>query len=663
MTDIIIVISVCMVLVVGLAAFYIHRKASKQVVVEEEFSSFDEVVAAVKLYMVEQTKDPDIYTDMTEEDLKRARKRCAQTKAAVKAAPNGERDAKLYVKGLIFGWVMANIPIEKIKMFLGFTADTEPDFSTMFEVILLKYQQKYGLKGFEKWVLEHGFNKPKPAVGITRRGAVGYYITRDELDSAYHEANYRLTDKELVDIFVTKIYESSMGWGPIDTLVEMDINGYNIGVSGSLMGSTDQNNEKNRSAYSTATNSFWVYFQSNYIHLQFIEFGTEEEIRRIAQLLIRYKSPGPLTTANGFRVNTMHDKSRILVVRPESGESWGVFVRKFSLDIKTPEEMIIKKGMTNAEIAAKFVEYLMVGKCTTAVTGRQGSGKTTLMKAIMAYLPPEWNLRVLEMAPELYLRELFPHREIYSAQETDMVSMESLQDAFKKSDATVTIVGEVATDAVAARMIQLAMTGSEMTIFSHHANTGKDLVLTIRNSLVNACGFSNMQTAEKQVTDVLKVNIHLGFEEGKRFIKRITEIHQNEEGIPYPEYDPENPERSLYELQKEYYYRQTDRISFTTHDILYYDIATDTYKIGERMSDFLYDKIYNALPRAERDDFEAFVTYYWGRGDKPAGTSLYGYHGEEQYQFAEDNVPDNGVFSFDDAIDFLKDGPTCYTME
>lgn len=654
MNDIIAALCICIAIVVVIIAMYIYRLAKKQAVIEEDFAAFQDVISAVKLYIVSQTKDPDIYENMSEEDLKRARQICAQTKAAVKGAPNGERDAKIFVKGIIYGWVMNNLSIDKIKKFLGFTSDTEPDHNTLFEIILLKYQQNYGTKGFEKWMVEHKFDQPRPAVGMKRKGAVAYYVTKADLENAYYEADFRLTDKELVDVFVTKIYENCLGWGPIDTLADMDINGYNIGVSGSLMGSADQDNEANKDSVSTSTNSFWVYFKNNYIHLQFIEFGTEEEIRRIAQLLIRYKSPGPLTTSNGFRVNTMHDKSRILVVRPDAGECWGVFVRKFNLDIKSPEEMIIKEGVTDAEIAAKFIEYLMIGKVTTAVTGRQGAGKTTLMKAIMAYLPPEWNLRALEMAPELYLKELFPHRNVYSAQETDMVSLEALQDAFKKSDATVTVIGEVATDPVAARMIQLAMTGSEMTIFSHHANTAKDLVLTIRNSLVNACGFSNMQTAEKQVTDVLKINIHLGFEEGKRFIKRITEIHQNEEGIPYPEFDTKNPTRSAYELQREYYYRQTDRISFSTHDLLYYDITTDTYKVGERMSDFLYNKIYEALPMAEKKGFEAFITYYWGLGDKPAGTSLYGYHGEEKYSKPVPMEIDKGIYTFDEAIDFLK---------
>ena len=280
------------------------------------------------------------------------------------------------------------------------------------------------------------------------------------------------------------------------------------------------------------------------------------------------------------------------------------------------------------------------------------------MKAIMGYLPPDWNLRVLEAAPELYLRETYPNREIYSVQETATLSMEELQDAFKKSDATVTIIGEVATDPVSARMIQLAMTGSLMTIFSHHANTAKDLVLTLRNSLVNAGGFSNMQTAEKQVTDVLKLNIHLGFEEGYRFIKRITEIYQFEEGVPYPEYDPSDPAKSTYDLQKEYYYRQTDRISFDSHDVLYFDLEHKEYKIGEHFSDYLYHRIYEALPAADKKGFNQFVSWYWD------GISIDGYEGIESENVNRyENEVDNMVYSEHEAEKFLDDAFSDYRME
>ena len=61
------------------------------------------------------------------------------------------------------------------------------------------------------------------------------------------------------------------------------------------------------------------------------------------------------------------------------------------------------------------------------------------------------------MAPELYLREIYSTRNILSLQETVTVSAAECQDALKKSDAAVSIVGEVATDTIAARMIQMGM--------------------------------------------------------------------------------------------------------------------------------------------------------------------------------------------------------------
>lgn len=641
----------------GAGTHYLYRKAKKQIVIEEEYSTFSEVLEAVKLYMVSETKEIDVDAQLSDEEIKRLKKRRAQTREAMTNAPHGVKEAKLYVKGMIHTWVINHLTDEKIIELSGLDTNSEPDHSTMLEIILLKYRKmrdrngkEYGVNGFKVWFEKNDFHKPKIAAGIASRGAKAYYVTSHEFERAYYNEHFDLTMDEIKEVFVTKIYEAYLGWGIIDTLAEMNINGYNVGVSGSLMGKPEQDNWQNPDSYSAITNSFWVYYESNYIHLQFMDFGTIEEIRRIAQMLIRYNNPGPLTAKKGFMVNTMHDKSRIMAVRPEAGENWGVFIRKFSVDIKSPEQLIIKKGVTNGEICTKLIDLLINGKLTVAVTGRQGAGKTTSTKSYIAYMPPEWNLRVLEMAPELYLKETFPNRNVFSAQETEFVSMEALQDAFKKSDATVTIIGEVATDPVAARMIQLAMTGSEMTIFTHHANTAKDLVLTVRNSLVNAGSFNNMQTAERQVTDVLKINIHLGFRDGKRFVERITEIRQMDEGIPYPEYDEADPVRSKYELDKEYYWRQTDRISFTTHDLLRYNERTDTYETVEPMSDYLYDRIMQALPMERRDEFAEFYSYYWLK--KQIGD----YDGEPEYEAERAEIDENRdvVYDEESAIAFLN---------
>jgi pilus assembly protein CpaF len=218
------------------------------------------------------------------------------------------------------------------------------------------------------------------------------------------------------------------------------------------------------------------------------------------------------------------------------------------------------------------------------------------------------------MAPELYLRELYPDRNILSFQETTTVSAEMLQDAQKKSDGVVSLVGEVATDKVAMNMIQMGMTASKFTIFSHHGNTTKDTVLTLRNSLVNAGGFSNMETAEKQVTDVVRFDIHLERSaEGKPYVQRITEIVQLDSAVPYPEYDENDPVNSMNRITAEYYRRQTDRISFDTREILSYDLETDTYYTKNRMTKKTEDFITSHIPSPnERMRFKYFMAEEWG---------------------------------------------------
>lgn len=632
---------------------YVRAKAKKQVVVEEDLSSFEEVLDALKIYIVNLTKEDSINSLETDEDLKRLAKRKAQRKEALKNSVYGIDSAKLMVKEMIHTFLDDHMRPEKMRQIIGLDRESEPNTNTMFEIIMYKYKKDYGRDALTKWILENEFEGERPAVGIGGENDRAYYITKTDLEESYFKLEYHLTDPEVTDIFTTLLYQAYKGFGCIDTLAEMNVNGYNVGVSGSVMDainvSSQADGEENADACSEATNALWLYFKGSYIHLQFLDFGSEDEIRRIVQLLIRWNSPGPLSAKRGYLVNTMHDKSRILAVRPPAGEVWAAFVRKFTLDIITPEALVIKPGVTDGEVAIKLIEFLMRGQITTAVTGRQGSGKTTLMKAIIAYMDPRYNIRVLEMAPEMYLREIYPNRNIYSVQETGTVTAESLQDALKKSDSSITIIGEVATDPVAARMIQLAMTGSLFTLFSHHANEAKDLVLTLRNSLVNAGGFDNMTTAEKQVTDVLKINIHLDFTpDGKRYIKRITEITQLEEGIPYPGYNNDiGLEESRYELDKEYYTRQTDRISFSTRDVLVYNTETDTYMAKEEFSDGLTRKIREVLSKKEREEFDRFLAYYW------RGESMEEYQGVARKEAYDDTAKfENARSAEENAVDF-----------
>lgn len=597
---------------------YFRAKSQTAEIVVDEYDSIEKVVETVKTEVINLLRE-DFSIGLSEEEFNKLYKRKARINDALKNCVYGIDSAKILVIDLIRGIIAEKVPPQKVTELLGLDETGEPSAHIKFEILMYKYKKRYGKKALAKWIEKYHFDEERLAEDSTSSNDKAYYITEEDLNRSYREENIQLTIEEQIDILSILVYQRYKGFGIIDTLREMDINGFNCGTSGSIL----YNLNKVSDGTFRANKSVWLYYQGKYIHLRFMDFGTEEELRRVIQLMIRYGNPGPLTAKRGYLVNTMYDKSRILAIRPPASEYWAVFVRKFNLADISPEALIIKPYTHKGELATGLLEFLMRGHVTSAVTGRQGAGKTTLMSSIVRYIDPRFTIRVLELAPELYLRELYPTRNILSVQETTYVTAAELQDALKKSDGTVSIVGEVATDAVAARMIQMGQVASLFTIFSHHANTTKDLVFALRNSLANTNGFSNnLSIAEKQVTDVVKCDIHLNYTpDGKRYIERITEIIQLEEGAPYPDYDPNNPVDSMNRITKEYYERITDRVGFITRDILRYDLDTHTYIPVNRFSKQLEEKIRSNLGKELQAKFDYFMLKEWGpREDDPFKT-------------------------------------------
>ena len=610
------ILTVVSLVAVGIILFMLYQKSKSQqeVVEEEDFGSIDKVVEAVKLEMVEIIKD-DYSLGLTEAEFNSLYKRKARIQEALRNCVFGIDSAKIIVIELIRTFIAENIPIETIEELLGLSDGQDPSDHVKFEIIMYRYKKKYGKGALSAWIDKNNFARERDGIDADGGGESAYFIDIEELYMSYDEEDIHLSNDEKIDVLAVLVYQLYKGFGIVDTLREMDVNGFNMGTSGSIL----SNINKSKAGIMKATNAVWLYYQGKYIHLRFMNFGTEEELRRIIQLLIRWGNPGPLTAKRGYMVNTMYDKSRILALRPPASEYWAIFVRKFSLSDVSPKALIVKPYTNRGDLPMALIEFLMRGQVTCGVTGRQGSGKTTLMSSIIRFINPRYTIRVLEMAPELYLRELYPTRNILSVQETTTVTAAELQDALKKSDAAVSIVGEVATDIIAARMIQMGQVASIFTIFSHHANTPKDLVFALRNSLVNAGGFSNMSTAERQVIDVVKCDIHLDYTpDGKRYIERISEIVPLAEGVPYPEVDKNDLDYSRAVLDREYYERSTDRVSFYSHDILKYDVSTHTYYVADRFSPALESKMRSVMTPEVLKAYDKFIFKNWGRR-KPTG--------------------------------------------
>ncbi len=618
------------IFVAGLVFKFIKDQASRLDIETEEVLNHEAVVNKVIQQLADLMKNTT-FTGKDDRDFEAFDKRRRTLESAMTNCVFGIDKDKIIVKEMIRSFLTQMLPSEEAIENIYHLNSPGLDPWIMFEVLVERLFPEHKKDTLSYLIDKYGWAQVR--YNIEDGTIPSYNVSIDDLQLAYDsEMGQPLNYTEMLKVVSTIVYSEYKGMGVIDTLRTMNIDGFNIGTSGAIMQQGDDVPWK-------ANRSVWVYYQGKYIHFQFLVFKDENEVRRVVQLLARYNNPGPLTEKRGFVITTMYDKSRVLALRPNASEYWACFVRKFVLSSHALEALIdpvmkdkntgsamrdengnIVHKYKNAFLPMQMVKLLMWGQVTTGFTGRQGSGKTTMMVAAISQVDARFNIRVLETAPEMYLREIYSQRNILSVAETPTVSAMQLQDALKKSDAALSIVGEVATDIIAARMIQMGQVASIFTIFSHHANRTKDLVNAITNSIVAASGGSaTPSTVEPQVIDVIKVDAHLDYDVGgNRYIERFTEIIRLD-SVPYPERGPkESIEEYDIRLRKEYYTRCTDRETFTTRDVLVFNPHTFTYDVARDakgrpvfFSKELAKHIFSRVPTDSVIMWKKFVNDYW----------------------------------------------------
>lgn len=572
-------------------SLYIFARGRKGSSPDDTLNTMEKILERVKQVMVE-TDSEEYGAFLSGEEFAKAYTRKARFHKNLTDCAHGIEEAKIVITDMIRELIINEVPQNIIDRLLCWGDEYgEPPIHIRFETLLYSYKRKYGKQALAKLIdefdlaqergAEHinvSFNALDDTLDDSADEGFCYYISELDISSIYEQKKITLSPNERAELLAILIFQRYKGFGIIDTIREMDIDGINLGTSGALLPQV-----KNvLPPEFRAENSVWIYYQGKHIHLRFLHLESEDELRRIILGLIRYGSRG-LTEKLGRVVATAPDKARVTALCPKASECWAVFVRKFGFSGKTTEQWVCKDYIKNGMLAVWVLSLLMRGNVTSMITGQQGTGKTTLLTSLIRYIDPRFTLRTLELAFEMYLRNIYPSRNILSLQETISITATMLQDVMKKTDGTVSIMGEVASHEVAANFIQFAQVASLFGLGTHHAKTAADLVQALRMSLTQA-GKLNDYTAERLVTDVLKFDIHLGkTPSGERFIERITEIVQLPYGVPYPAYD--GTEDSFRRVTVEYYKRVTDRTSFTTRDILLYDKKTHTYTAGEWFSE------------------------------------------------------------------------------
>lgn len=606
--EIVLTVVVLLLGAVGIIILYNKRKNERKDAAIVERLTMDKLLNIVKTQLAELVKE-DTFFGKDDEEWEAAYRRKKRLRLAMKNCVYGIEADKIVVKDLIRDILANELPtVTDIAEIIDFNG-SYVDPMVQWEILMYFLKKKYKKDAMKYLIETYHWDRVRHDI---EDGSVAHHlVTVEDLETAYKtEIRRQLTYYEQLDVLATIIFSKYKGFGCIDTLREQNVDGINMGTSGSIISAfLDVDSELPR-----APRSIWIYYDGKYIHLDFLTTYTEEEMRRIILLICMYNNPGSLTEKRGYMVNTMYDKTRVLAIRPGAGEYWAVFLRKFNIKNVTLDGLYCSKPeqiAMGAKLPVGLIKWFMIGRVTCAFTGRQGTGKTTAMIAAIAAIDARLTIRILEMAPEMYLRERYPDRNIFSVSETQYVTAAELQDALKKSDAAVSIVGEVATDAIAARMIQMGQVASLFTIFSHHANRAKDLVNAITNSIVASNGGgATAATIQPQVIDVIKIDVHMDFDvTGFRYFERITEIIPVDHVIP--QYDPNNHEQSMAEITRAYYDITAVGELFVTQDIIRFDKRTNKYVPVRWCSQRLTEYMLKNIPTDQLQDFKKFVKSNW----------------------------------------------------
>jgi len=578
---------------------------------------FEAIVVFVKGAINEITRTNLYEMGLSEDEFKRQLNKRSELKKALKNCTYGSALDKEYVKDFICDLLKKNYITEKnVDKIMHFG---QPNFLTIqdkFEILLYQYKKSYGSVALSQMIIEHKLDDLKHI--IENGETPSYIITSQEIEGIFNESQTQLSYEDKLKVITQRVYQIYKGFGVVDEIRDMAIDGVSGGVSGVVEKATDKVMEDYLSQIIDTPNhydSIWIFYKGKSIHLAFLSFGTEKELRRICQNIYRYNKAGQLSESTGFKVNEMKDGSRVVVVRPSFSESWAFFVRKFHIVNVTLEELISDE---NARLPIETIRYLIKGARIISITGSQGSGKTTLLMAMVEAIYGTLTLRVQEMAFELHLRKVYPMRNILTFKETPTISGQAGMDVQKKTDGSVSILGEIATDEVAVWMLQMAQVASLFTLFTHHAKSVKDLVLSLRNSLLKCGVFRDEKIAEQQVVNVLDFDIHLERDgDGKRYISRITEIIALELEAPYSRAYREmsnqvDQQSAFMETMTDYFTRVTDRKKYESRDIVVYDEGR--YKTAHRISKETIKEMEKNMSKTDHHEFILFQNENWGCG-------------------------------------------------
>ncbi|MBT2516654.1 CpaF family protein [Streptomyces sp. ISL-90] len=263
-----------------------------------------------------------------------------------------------------------------------------------------------------------------------------------------------------------------------------------------------------------------------------MRFTGEAQLRRVIDRIVsrvgrRIDESSPLVDArleDGSRVNA--------IIPPLAVNGSSLTIRKFAGTPYTVDDLITFGTMTRE--VATVLDAAVRAKLNILVSGGTGTGKTTLLNVLSAFIPSDERIITIEDAVELQLQQDHVVRLESRPQNIEGRGEITIRDLVKNSlrmRPDRIVIGEVR-GGESLDMLQAMNTGHEGSISTIHANTPRDAIARMETLVLMAGMDLPLRAIREQIASAIDIIVQITrHKDGVRRITHVTEVHGMEGDI------------------------------------------------------------------------------------------------------------------------------------